>query len=108
MKYDEITLDEDYADDNIKYYKCESSHLTMFTAGTNKIIDEIIQDDEDDEEDSTGLGTFAIVLILLGIVILLVILIAIISHCRKKKISSDNIDSNFDKNDEGLMKEELY
>ena len=105
LKYDEITLDEDYIDDDINYYKCESNHLTMFTAGTNKIIDEIIQDDEDD---STGLGTFTIILILLGIVILLSVLIAVIAHCRKNKINSDNIDSNFEKNDEGLMKEELY
>ena len=109
LKNDGMFFDDNYEYNNTKYYKCESSHLTMFTAGTAQIKDGILKDDEEEEgeDDSSGLEPYQIILILLGVVVLLTILIAIISHLRKKKVSSENIDSNFDKN-EGLMKEELY
>ena len=137
-----MILDDNYEYEGKKYYKCETNHLTMFTAGTNKIDndgrprdDDDHKEEEDDEhkeeeedneheeeedenkkeeeeeehkeeDDDNGLKSWHIILIVFGVLLLLALIIGIFLYCRKKKISSDNIDANFTKN-EGLMREDL-
>ena len=145
LKTDGMFLDDNYESNNIKYYKCESNHLTLFTAGTNKIdndgipIEEEEDDDHNEEEDDhneeeehkeeeddehkkekeeykeeededndddSGLKTWQIILIVFGVLIIFIIIIIIFLYCKKSKISSDNIDANFTKN-EGLLREDM-
>ena len=142
LKTDGMILDDNYEYEGKKYYKCETSHLTMFTAGTNKIDndgrprdDDDHKEEEDDEhkeeeednehdeeedenkkeeeeeehkeeDDDNGLKSWHIILIVFGVLLLLALIIGIFLYCRKKKISSDNIDANFTKN-EGLMREDV-
>ena len=94
-------FDDQYTKNNKNYYKCESDHLNLsiFTIGTFPDIE------EDD-----GLEIWQKILILLGLLIVILLIITIIAHFKNKKnkITSENIGSNFDDRDEGLMKEELY
>ena len=87
-----------------EYFKCTSSHLTSFTAGTldNKLDNTNDQKKEDDNEG--GSKAVMVVLIIFGIIILLAIaLVAYIMIRRRfnKRIST-NINSSINNND-GLV-----
>ena len=51
LKTDGMFFDDNYEYNNKKYYKCESSHLTMFTAGTTEIADKETPNDGEDGKD---------------------------------------------------------
>ena len=106
-------IKEDYLYNSKHYFECSMSHLAIFTAGTNAVIDKkiIIKDnkgrDKDKNQNNSKFETWKIILILLGIVIFLTIIISIYVEWRKRKrIKSRNI-SDLDVG-EGLLKEELY
>ena len=113
LKTDGMFIKEDFLYNSKHYFECSMSHLAIFTAGTNEVIDKkiIIKDnkgrDKDKNQNNSKFETWKIILILLGIVIFLTIIISIYVEWRKRKrIKSRNI-SDLDVG-EGLLKEELY
>ena len=113
LKTDGMFIKEDFLYNSKHYFECSMSHLAIFTAGTNAVIDKkiIIKDnkgrDKDKNQNNSKFETWKIILILLGIVIFLTIIISIYVEWRKRKrIKSRNI-SDLDVG-EGLLKEELY
>ena len=82
-----------------EYFKCVSSHLTSFTAGTTS-------KDISESESNKKSNTTKLVLIILSIIVILAI-IAIIAFIFIKKRSNnklgDAVDNEFDKNEEGLV-----
>lgn len=106
LEKDGINIENDAKIGNKNYFKCTSDHLTLFTAGTKDLIDGKLEFKIVDE--GKGRSTMLILLVSLGIVILLTIIIYFIVECSKRKrLKSNNIDS-IDKNNERLIKEELY
>ena len=102
LKTDGMFFDDNYEYNNKKYYKCESSHLTMFTAGTTEIADKETPNDGK----SSDVKAWHVILISFGVLAVLILVVIIICHFKKNKVNSETIDSSFGKN-EGLMKEEL-
>ena len=100
LKTDGMSFDDNYVYNNKNYYKCEPSHLSMFTAGTNKHADNV------ENEDKSYFAAWKITVIIFAVLIALIVAIIIIIHLKKRKINNNTIDSSFGKN-EGLMKEEL-
>ena len=100
LKTDGMSFDDNYVYNNKNYYKCEPSHLSMFTAGTNKHADNV------ENEDKSYFAAWKITVIIFAVLIALIVTIIIIIHLKKRKINNNTIDSSFSKN-EGLMKEEL-
>ena len=81
-----------------EYFKCVSSHLTSFTAGTTS---------KDMSESGSNKSNTKLVLIILSIIVILAI-IAIVAFIFIKKKNSNNklgdtVDNEFDKNEEGLV-----
>jgi hypothetical protein len=87
-----------------EYFKCASSHLTSFTAGTldNKLDNTNDQKKEDDNEG--GSKAVMVVLIIFGIIILLAIALVAYIMIRRRfnKRVSTNINSSINNND-GLV-----
>ena len=82
-----------------EYFKCSSSHLTSFTAGTYSIID---NQNSKNNESNEGSNTTMVVLIIIGIILLLVIALIIFILIKKRnKVNNSDIDSI--KKDEGLV-----
>ena len=102
LKTDGMFFDDNYEYNNKKYYKCESSHLTMFTAGTTEIADKETPNDGK----SSDVKAWHVILISFGVLAVLILVVIIICHFKKNKVNSETIDSSFGKN-EGLMNEEL-
>ena len=81
-----------------EYFKCISSHLTSFTAGTNNI---------EKNKNENKSNTIKLVLIIASIIIILAIIAIVAFVIIKKRNSSnklgDSVDNEFDKNEEGLV-----
>ena len=87
------------------YFKCSTSHLTSFTAGTVENIKESEPDGEeksDGKDNNEGSSTTLVVLIIIGIVLIIAIALVIyilIRRRTRKDISSSTIDTTFNKDD---------
>ena len=84
-----IESEDDYNYKGSKFFKCTTKHLTSFTAGNYY-----------SRSSSSGIGTFAIVMIVLGCILVL-ILIFVLIIILKKRNNKSNIEE-INKN-EGLM-----
>ena len=85
-----------------EYFKCSSSHLTSFTAGTYGVIDN--RNSEGNGSSGEGSNTTLVVLVILGIILLLVIALILFILIKKRnanKVNNSDIDSI--KKDEGLV-----
>ena len=92
LETDGIIIDENYEFNGLKYIKCNSNHLTAFTAGTYYF--------------NSNLPWWAVLLIIAAILILLVgfiIIFIIIKKRNKLRLSEGIINSNFDKKKENLL-----
>jgi len=91
LESDGMIVDENFEYNGKKYFKCTSSHLTAFTAGTYNFNSQI--------------PWWAVLLIISFIFILLLIAIFVFRIAKKKaktRMSEGNINAEF-KNEEGLL-----
>lgn len=87
--------------DGKEYFKCVSSHLTSFTAGTEKV-----EDSRANNEKGSGSNTLMVVLIILGIILLVAVLVVVFLMLRKRnsnKINNETIDKEI--NNDGVGQE---
>lgn len=93
LESDGIIVDENYEYKGKKYFKCSTSHLTAFTAGTYNFNSQI-----------PWWAVLAIISVIFIILMIAVIIFRIAKRRAKQRISEGNIISDF-KNEEGLLEQ---
>ena len=92
LENDGVVIDENYVYNEKSYFKCTSSHLTAFTAGTYNF--------------NSSLPWWGVLLIVSSILLVLVCFVIIFIIVKKKKdksrLSKTQIDSTFKKKEELL------
>ena len=92
-----ISASENVTYDGKEYFKCATSHLSTFTAGTYKV-----EESNQEEGSAKGGKTLMIILIIVGIIVLLAIALLVYIIIKKKKASSVDVDKIGDTR-EGLV-----
>ena len=91
LESDGIIVDENFDYKGKKYFKCTSSHLTAFTAGTYNFNSQI-----------PWWAVLSIISVIFIILIIAIIIFRIAKKRAKERFSEGNINSDF-KNEEGLL-----
>ena len=92
-----ISASESVTYDGKEYFKCATSHLSTFTAGTYKV-----EESNQEEGSAKGGKTLMIILIIVGIIVLLAIALLVYIMIKKKKANSVDVDKIGDTR-EGLV-----